>query len=165
MRHLLHSKHSPREAANLNTWKVKTDGGCPANPGPGAWAFVIEGQDTNIERAGFLPPITTTNNQAEYRAVTAAALFLTHFGGETKLPDRIEFWSDSQLIVNQINGTWGVHDAVLRPFSVQAVEAIRQLRQTGPKVTINWFRREHNTRADELCNAVLRKNGVVLKSK
>lgn len=151
---------------NPTKWTVKTDGGCPANPGPGAFAFVIEMMPNGkkITRSGFLPLPTTTNNQAEYRAVEAAARFLGSLPHD-ELPLHIEFWSDSELIVNQIKGKYRVQSQDLLPFYHEAKDALKILHERGIKLTINWFRRENNEEADELCNLVLEKRGIVLAKK
>jgi ribonuclease HI len=144
----------------LSTWTVKCDGGCPANPGPGAFAFVIEKEDgSKITRSGFMP--VATNNTAEYRAVNAAAVFLQ---GTEQLPDLIEIWSDSEVIVNQLKGLYQVRSETLHPFFLEAKRAVDVLRERA-KVTITHFKREHNAEADELCNEVLRRRGIEIVSK
>lgn len=147
----------------MSTWKVSTDGGCPSNPGPGAFAFVIDKTDTGgdkVAMSGFLP--MATNNQAEYRAVNAAFWYLLN--RETELPNTIEIWSDSQLIVNQLNQHYAVKDEILRPFYAETFSALSDLRKRT-RVSINWFRRENNTEADELCNIVLEGHGIEIVSK
>lgn len=146
----------------MTTWKVCCDGGCPANPGPGAFGFVIDkGEGNKITRSGFLP--VATNNSAEYRAITAAAIFLQ---GVEQHPDRIEFWSDSEVIVRQLNGVYQVRSETLHPIFLEAKAAIETLRKvTHAQVTISHFKREHNSEADELCNEVLRKRGIEIVSK
>lgn len=140
-------------------WIVKCDGGCPANPGPGAFAFVIEKPDgEKITRSGFAS--SATNNQMEYRAVNAAALSLLQLG---ELPEDVEIWSDSQVIVRQLNGVYKVNDD-LRPYYAEAWDAIRRLR-ARTRVVVDWFRRENNQEADELCNQVLERRGIVIVSK
>lgn len=149
----------------MSKWLVKTDGGCPANPGPGAWAFVLTTEHrAEKEASGFLP--TATNNQAEYRAFTAAALYVLRLINEGGIrPTEIEFLSDSELMIKQLRGEYAVRDEVLRPFYQEAAAALRQIRIEGITVKINWFKRDKNTQADELCNTVLRNHGIVLKSK
>jgi ribonuclease HI len=139
--------------------KITTDGGCRSNPGPGAWAFVIHREDGSTEgKAGFLPMGTV--NTFEYRAVTAACIYLnTLFDLED-----CEFWSDSQLIVNQLNGTWAVKDKTLSKYYQEAITAFEMLRQRVP-VSIQWFRRENNKEADLLCNRIQDRHGVVCNRK
>jgi len=50
--------------------EIHTDGGCKGNPGPGAWAFVLEQNGDVVERAG--AEASTTNNRMELCAVIAA---------------------------------------------------------------------------------------------
>lgn len=144
----------------LERWRVCTDGGCPSNPGPGAFAFVIEkGNGEKVKMSGFLA--TATNNQAEYRAVNAALIFLNNMA---ELPAGIDFWSDSELIVNQLNGLYGVHNETLRPFYLETISALRELKKKC-FVTITHFKREFNSEADELCNESLRLHGIEIVSK
>jgi 8-oxo-dGTP diphosphatase len=75
-----------------------------------------------------------TNNEAEYRAITAAL----DYAAREKLGP-VELRSDSQLCVQQINGAWKVKEPRLLPL----VEAARlRLRQNGGRIT--WVRREQN---------------------
>lgn len=144
-----------------DVWRVCTDGGCPGNPGPGAFAFVIDTVGGKVSRSGFLP--MATNNQAEYRAINAAFNWLL-LSTELDLPAEIQVWSDSELIVNQLNGMYRVKDEILRPFFMEAHAALTTLRKRTI-VVIKWFRRENNIEADELCNEVLRRRGIEIVSK
>jgi ribonuclease HI len=143
----------------MTKWTVHTDGGCPQNPGPGAFGFVILTGGEKITRSGFLP--MTTNNQAEYRALTAALLFLN---GLAELPTEVNIFSDSELIVRQIDKTYQVKNEDLRPFYEDANAAMIALRKRVP-VTLTHFKREHNVEADELCNLVLERRGIEIVSK
>jgi ribonuclease HI len=159
-------------------WDVLCDGGCPVPGGPGAFGFVVKegcslgdngehkfpvGGRVVASRSGFLP--TATNNQAEYRAITAAAMWVL---GKQNVPDDvIRFWGDSQLIVRQLTGAYRVNDETLVPFYTAARSTIKCLQMGRPsgEVSINWFRREHNAEADELCNQVFERRGIPLKKK
>lgn len=50
--------------------EIWADGGCLGNPGPGAWAFVLSGPETEVRRSGF--DHATTNNRMELMAVSEA---------------------------------------------------------------------------------------------
>jgi len=142
---------------------VQTDGGCRDNPGPGAWAFVLltNENDSVHEHSGFLPHCT--NNQAEYRALEAACISLCHLQDIEKVHE-INIFSDSQLIVEQINQRWQVRDVDLRPYYLSANTAFNKLCSVCP-TTLTWFRREHNTKADALCNRVMDRHGIVCSLK
>jgi ribonuclease HI len=143
----------------MPSWKVCTDGGSPQNPGPSAYAFVIEKDDgTKESRSGFLPH--ATNNVAEYAAVTAAAWFLSN---AKELPNKIEFWSDSELVVRQLGGQYRVNENLQRSYH-EALSALTELRKRT-SVTVMHFKRVHNAEADELCNEVLRRRGIEIVSK
>lgn len=143
---------------NVLKFIVHTDGGCPSNPGPGAWGVVIQSDDSIEEHSGFLPQATC--NIAEYRGLEAACLIITR---KEVLPDVVEIFSDSQLVVNQINGVYRVNEPIL-PYYQSAHAAYTALKNLCP-VTLSWVRREFNQDADRLCNMVLDKYGVVCKKK
>lgn len=141
-------------------WTANIDGGCRDNPGPGAWGGVIRKPDEIQEVAGFLTHCT--NNQAEYRALEAVCLTILGYPPEER-PQQIQIFSDSQLVVNQINGAWRVNDLIL-PFYKTAVAAFRRLRVTC-SVTLTWVRRDENSAPDALCNRVMDRHGVVCSKK
>jgi ribonuclease HI len=142
----------------MRTVFVNIDGGCRDNPGPGAWGVVIreDGVETQ-EICGFLP--ICTNNQAEYRALEAACIFMLTKVTTGWLPSSIEIFSDSQLIVNQVNGAYKVNPP-LYPFYSTASVAYQTLGSKVP-LSLTWIRRELNSEADALCNLVMDKHGIV----
>lgn len=142
---------------------VFTDGGCPSNPGPGAWGFVCKVDDIVTEEySGFLPSPTTTNNQAEYRCLEAACIILSQRTQE-QIPEIIQIFSDSMLIVEQINGRWKVNLSILPYY--QSAKAAFEVLSKRSKVSLVWIRRELNQEADELCGKVLDKYGIVCVKK
>jgi ribonuclease HI len=87
-----------------------------------------------------------TNNEAEYYALIKALGLIEERWGE-KTTGRIHsdageilIRSDSQLVVNQVNGEWRVEDSKLIELSDQAKDAIKKL---GP-VRLEWVPREEN---------------------
>lgn len=146
----------------MGKWIVYTDGGCRDNPGPGAWGVVIT-EDDGVKHhiCGFLP--MCTNNQAEYRALEAACISMLTKVTTNRLPSSIEIFSDSQLIVNQVNGVYKVNEAIA-PFYSTASVAYQTLGSKVP-LSLTWIRREFNTEADALCNKVLDKHGIVCSKK
>jgi ribonuclease HI len=83
-----------------------TDGGASPNPGPGALGVVLCAPDGTILRSFGRFLGETTNNQAEYRAVAAALQAAARRTGGW-----VEVRSDSELLVNQLNGTYKVRKA------------------------------------------------------
>src|SRR5229473_1355544 len=125
--------------------KINIDGAARGNPGPAAFAYVISrpgGPD--IEESGCLGK--ATNNVAEYTALVRALERAAALGGE-----ELQIHSDSELLVKQMNGQYRVKNPDLRVLYDRAKELIEQFEQ----VAIRHVRREHNSRADELCNQAL----------
>jgi ribonuclease HI len=124
---------------------IHIDGAARGNPGPAAFAFLIERNGTPaIEEKGYLG--TTTNNVAEYTALVRALEHALQLGGK-----RLRIHSDSELLVKQMNGAYRVRHPDLQQLHRQA----SALRQHFDLVTIDHVRRENNRRADALCNEAL----------
>jgi ribonuclease HI len=80
-----------------------TDGGARGNPGPSAIGVVIyDSGHRELEKyKKYLG--TTTNNQAEYRALIAALELATKLGA-----DNIVCHLDSELVVRQLQGKYKI---------------------------------------------------------
>ena len=125
---------------------IFTDGAAEPNPGPAAIGAIIKDEQGRLiarisQRIG-----TTTNNQAEYRAVIAALeeaikLGVTH----------VKLNSDSELVVKQITGKYRVKKAALKPLYLK----VKQLQSSLESFTITHIPREQNTEADNLANKAL----------
>lgn len=124
---------------------IHIDGGARGNPGPAAYAVVLErpGQPA-VEESGTLG--TATNNVAEYTALVNAL----HLAAELGLK-RLDIYSDSELLVKQMAGEYRVKHPDLQPLHREAGE----LRKGFAEVRITHVRREQNRRADALYNAAL----------
>ncbi len=122
------------------------DGGSRGNPGPAAAGFTLTDEKGKqlLARGVFLG--RATNNVAEYtgllRALDAAA----------KVHAReLTVFSDSELLVKQINGQYRVKSKLIKPLFEQAVSLLAQFRNWQ----IRHVRREMNARADKLVNQAL----------
>jgi ribonuclease HI len=125
---------------------IHTDGGARGNPGPAAFAYVIQREGAPpIEEAGCIGE--ATNNQAEYTALIRALEHAESLG--TNHPLHIH--SDSELLVKQMNGEYRVKDVGLKPLYDQA----RRLASQFDSVNIRHIPREQNAWADRLYNAAL----------
>lgn len=138
---------------------VHTDGGARGNPGPAAIGVVIEIYKSTNElnkkglRIEFGKRIgETTNNVAEYTAVIEALSYLKTQSTEVNDQKRIDFYLDSKLVVNQLNGLFKVKDGLLRELLMK----VRILeREVGGTITYKLIPREQNGRADTLVNSAL----------
>jgi ribonuclease HI len=126
--------------------RLFTDGGARGNPGPAAFAYVIEAPDGETIAAYGEAFGVATNNVAEYRALVAGL----ERAGELGIRE-LEVVSDSELMVKQMRGEYAVKNHALRDLWVQATEAARGL----ASVSYTAVRREHNKLADQLVNDAL----------
>jgi ribonuclease H / adenosylcobalamin/alpha-ribazole phosphatase len=137
---------------------VYTDGASRSNPGHASCAYLVgfAGKDPFKTHKQYLGD-TITNNQAEYRGMALALAYLVELISSS--PSRsfgsIAIHSDSQLVVEQINGKWKVRDADLKATCEECQANLRTLRERGHQVTLQWIPREKNSRADQLCNQAL----------
>lgn len=134
---------------------IYTDGGARSNPGPAAIAAVIliRGANGQISEKEYSLAIgRATNNIAEYKAVIFALkktkLLL---GGEKSKKTDLEIRSDSELLVNQINGFYKIKDEDLKPLFIE----IWNLKQGFKSVSFILIPREKNKKADLLVNQQL----------
>lgn len=131
------------------TLNIFTDGGSRGNPGPSAIGVVIKDtQDKIIHQFGKTIG-NGTNNVAEYQGVIFALgyLILNQFS-----PSIINFFLDSTLVVNQLNGLWKIKDSNLRTLVIKVRELESQLKT---KIKYHAIPREKNAEADALLNLAL----------
>ena len=126
--------------------RLFTDGGARGNPGPAAYAFVLEAEDGTVLAAEGQAIGVATNNVAEYSALVAGLERAVELG-----LDEVDVVSDSELLVKQMLGDYRVKNEALRGLSLEALRLARRLR----KVTYRAVRREHNELADRLVNEAL----------
>jgi ribonuclease HI len=124
--------------------RIHIDGGARGNPGPAAYAYVIEWDGRRIEDAGKLG--RATNNVAEYTSLIKALERAADLGAR-----RLHIRSDSELLVRQMNGVYKVKNPDLK----ELYEEARNLVADFDAVTLEHVKREANKRADELCNLAL----------
>jgi ribonuclease H / adenosylcobalamin/alpha-ribazole phosphatase len=131
--------------------RLFTDGGARGNPGPAAYAYVLEADDGTVLAAHGETIGVSTNNVAEYRALVEGL----RKAGELHV-NEVEVVSDSELIVNQMRGTYKVKNEALRELWREGM----RLATAFERVTYNAVRREHNELADRLVNEALDAGGV-----
>lgn len=125
---------------------IYTDGGSRGNPGPGGAAFVLNDPDGKLIKGKGVFLGKTTNNVAEYTG------FLEALKAAKELEvDRIDAFSDSELMIKQINGQYKVKSEKLRPLYLECMDLLAGF--SSWKVT--HVRREKNKVADELANRAM----------
>ena len=129
---------------------IFADGGARGNPGPAAIGFVIKDSTGKIIHRQGKYIGETTNNVAEYQAVIEALGWLA---ANYKSPiTKLQFFLDSKLVVNQLNGLFKVKEIKMRNLVIK----VRQLeREIGGNVSYQAIPREKNSLADGLVNQAL----------
>ncbi len=125
---------------------IYTDGGSRGNPGPAAGGFVLKDANGKQLQAKGLYLGETTNNVAEYTAVVKALEAAKQIGSV-----KLTVFSDSELLVKQLNGQYKVKSEQIRPFFQQALDLLSQFESC----TLRHIPREKNKQADELVNRAL----------
>jgi probable phosphoglycerate mutase len=125
---------------------VWCDGGSRGNPGPAAYAYVIDdadGREVTSEAAGIG---VATAGTAEYRAVAEGLAAAARLG-----LDRVEVRTDSRLVVR--------HLVAERPLRNPALAALRDRARAAADglngVAYRWVPAAENARADALVARLL----------
>jgi len=126
--------------------RLFTDGGARGNPGPAAYAYVLEDEQGELLAAHGEAIGHATNNVAEYRALVEGLRKAASLGVR-----ELEVISDSELVVKQMRGEYRIKNEALRELSVEAGRAAREV----GSVRYTAVRREHNELADRLVNEAL----------
>jgi formyltetrahydrofolate-dependent phosphoribosylglycinamide formyltransferase len=122
------------------------DGASRGNPGPAAAGFTLaDSAGTQLQAKAFFLG-QATNNIAEYTSFVKALEAAKQIGAE-----QLMVFSDSELLVRQINGQYKVKSEQIRPLFRQAVNLLGEFK--------NWkvrhITREKNKEADKLVNQAL----------
>ncbi len=126
---------------------IHTDGGAVGNPGPAAIGIVIKLPNELLTRDYSKYIGEATNNFAEYQAMIFALKKVKQLiGGKNCRKAEIMLYSDSQLIVSQLNGKYKIKEKTLFPLFID----IWNLKQDFKKVEFIYIPREENKEADKL---------------
>ncbi|MHC4131029.1 MAG: phosphoribosylglycinamide formyltransferase [Planctomycetota bacterium] len=125
---------------------IYTDGGSRGNPGPSAAAFTLtDARGKQITAKAFFLG-ENTNNVAEYTAVLKALEHAKQYNRQ-----RISIFSDSELLVQQLNGKYKVKSENILPL----FEQVQAMLLEFDSYEIKHITRDKNTKADELVNQAL----------
>ena len=126
--------------------EIYVDGAARGNPGAAGIGIVIKkGSKILLEASAFIGK--TTNNVAEYLALIRGleeAMVLN--------AKEVNCFSDSELLVKQINGEYKVKNEGLTPLHYHAKSLINKFKT----FKISHTYREENKEADKLANAALK---------
>ncbi len=124
------------------------DGASRGNPGrAGAGVWITNGEGEKIsEVSRFLGH--KTNNEAEYWALLLGLREAKRLRG-----DRIQIFTDSQLVERQIKGVYRVKDPNLRALHRTVIENLK----TFSSFEIESVPREENEEADRLANQAIQR--------
>ena len=125
---------------------VHVDGGARGNPGPAAAAAVVSAPDGRVLDEASVTPGHATNNVAEYRALLLGLERAAALGAS-----EVEVVNDSELIARQVDGSYKVRNADLRPLHEQAKAALARFERWS----IRSVPRAENAAADALVNRAL----------
>lgn len=129
--------------------QVYTDGGANPNPGDRGLGVVIKKGD-KVVREISKPGGKGTNNEAEYQAFIIGVEEVIEMGFT-----RVEFYTDSRLLVGHMTKGWKINAHNLFPLVQHGKELIDQLTE----FSLTWIPRSENTHADRLAGeGMLKKN-------
>ncbi|XP_057803551.1 uncharacterized protein LOC131018872 [Salvia miltiorrhiza] len=129
------------EPDQTGTWKLYVDGSSNVR-GSGLGVVLSSPRGDNIERS-IRCDFKATNNEAEYEAMIAGLGLAKEIGVK-----RINVFSDSQLVVNQMQGTFQAKDTKMTAY----LGKTKELQSSFEEFTINQVPRGENGHADALAN-------------
>jgi len=136
----------PNPSAENKQIIAHIDGGSRGNPGPAAYAVVVNAEDGTHLASLSKYLGHATNNVAEYQGLLAALEYALEHNNRC-----LKIITDSELMARQINGQYKVKNANLKVFYARARALIAQF----DSFRIEHVRREHNREADRLANEAM----------
>jgi ribonuclease HI len=127
----------------MANWKAYVDGASRGNPGVAGIGVLLINAEGEVVREIGEPLGITTNNVAEYSAMVRALEEARALGC-----DRLEVYTDSQLMAFQINGQYAVKKPHLVPYFLRVKNLLAQFESAQ----VQHIRRELNKQADALSN-------------
>ncbi len=132
---------------------IYIDGASRKNPGEAGAGIIIEDNKGNrlAELNKYLG--IATNNEAEYKALIIALEHISSssFFAKGKIK-KLVFYSDSQLLVRQMNGEYAVKSPNILPLYKKAGTILKSLLK---EFSFTYIPRELNKSADRLANLAI----------
>lgn len=137
---------------------IHTDGGSRGNPGPAGIGVVLEYGNQKKTYAEFIGD-HRTNNEAEYEAlIYALKKIKSLLGGQKAKAAGLKCYSDSELMVKQLNHEYKLKDAKTQKNFIEIWNLIMDF----GTVEFHHVRREENQEADKLANMAMDQGGATL---
>ena len=124
---------------------IYADGGSRGNPGVAGSGTVIYAADgtTILDEIVYVVGKKSTNNVAEYYGLLRGVERAAELGATD-----VEFFMDSKLVVEQINGRWKIKHPDMQKLAVEAKKIINGF----DNFSLSWVARAKNSVADKLSN-------------
>ncbi len=123
-------------------YTITFDGGSRGNPGQGYGSYELR-TATKHEIVRLTFSARETNNEAEYKTLIGGLKDLIgriEGRGEQPTTYTLAVRGDSQLVINQVCGTWKVKTPHMRPLHAEAVALLARFKQAD----VRWHRRDHS---------------------
>jgi ribonuclease HI len=114
-------------------FQIVFDGGSKGNPGLGYGSFAIFFEEEVVIHEEIQLGDGVTNNEAEYRTLIEALERLLTVTADQLPRARVTIYSDSQLLVNQVNGQWKIKKPELFTLRNRVVELLNHFGKTDLK--------------------------------
>lgn len=130
---------------------IYTDGGSRGNPGISGYGLVVYDDENHViyQESKFLG--VKTNNEAEYLALIGALTWARGYCRDHSIA-KLNFYSDSQLLVRQVQGIYKIKAANLQPLFTTVKSLLSDIQLP---FYFKDVRRELNTMADKLANEAM----------
>jgi len=135
------NQQSPLDGTS-SLYEIVFDGGALGNPGKGYGSYIVSQGGADIQHVRHEYGDNVTNNQAEYQTLIKALSWLVSTLGPAAGEASVNVNGDSQLVLNQLLGTWKVKNEGLRPLHRDASELMRRFR----KVSLVWHSRNNSVK-------------------
>ncbi len=121
--------------------------------GVASYGYLVKKDSKTIRKDyGIILEDGVTNNYAEYMAIIKGLKWIKQSDGQF---DKLIIFSDSQLVVKQVNEEWSVRSGNLKDLYGEVKDLIAHFDSEGKSVDLVHVGRERNEEADELTQLAL----------
>lgn len=127
---------------------IFADGGSRGNPGIAGSGTAVYNADRSqlLREIAYVVGQKSTNNVAEYHGLLRGLEAAVELGA-----DEVEFYMDSKLVVEQMNGRWKIKHPDMQKLAIEARRLLDQI----PSFSLEWVPRAKNSVADALSNVAM----------